>query len=805
MKMPMVQKNVTILFITSILIFTAFARVFASSAKFNLSVPVPWCTIVNCSCPFNIETQKEFTVGKEVARLSDFYDFTVTGRYIGFVNKVRIILVMDASPGFCREVTNCPGASRNDPGNKRIKAANQFVDSIVRIYPDCEIGVIVYSDVGFDPTGSGTVIKSLEAATVGDTVILRRIHQTIDAGSCGEVGAGAFGKVIQRGRLDKRTLTFTGLALDSAIKLADAGYDSTINSERHIILVTDGDWQTPATSEIIESYASGFPGRKPPYIHGIFISDSANHVANGFPAQGMMTCDSANLIPVDLSSLQMASERTHGNYFPLTTPHTINLAFDSLFRDIILNSKIIMPGLVGLPSITFTNLSNGEQRLTTFESDAAYSFGRHYRVHVPAFDLEFGRNTFTITWTVMGLNQRMITKVDTIIVNRQTTEGTGTTILFREVCGTDSVAMSITGNPGILQPNEFDTMRAAIDPGDTPIFNPNNIAVRAFTPFPDENDGRVLFLFHLNDKNLVNSALAGQPGNGTGSPAISTGGVFGSCISAGTFTTPVFLPLSGNFTFECWIKPGSSGQNASIAGATGFTFGMKNGYLSVTLGSTTITTTHVIERDVWQHTAVARMNGETNIYINGIPMAQRTNTAEAVSGAFTIGNFSGGLLDEVRLSDSARTSTVFNRIVLQIPLAENLTWNINSAIITGAAAVLSPGMWRGISSGRLSFQFTRPSAGAVIVNFFDTLTSGQLMWSKNGDPVNFSMTGIHDKAAALQMNAFRDPAVKVFNLQGRLVKAMTRDKLVKRNLNGMGVCIIKYMNGKIEGRMMAVR
>jgi hypothetical protein len=53
-------------------------------------------------------------------------------------------------------------------------------------------------------------------------------------------------------------------------------------------------------------------------------------------------------------------------------------------------------------------------------------------------------------------------------------------------------------------------------------------------------------------------------------------------------------------------------------------------------------------------------------------------------------------------------------------------------------------MWKG---GELQFQFTDFIPGPVIINFFDTLASPPIMWSKNGEPVLFEeiITSLVDK------------------------------------------------------------
>jgi hypothetical protein len=89
----------------------------------------------------------------------------------------------------------------------------------------------------------------------------------------------------------------------------------------------------------VTAYADSFPGRKLPVIHGIFISDSASHVAYGFPPYGLAECSTqrdtsgtrdTTKVPVDLSHLQLATGATGGRFFPNSTPQTIVATFDSL-------------------------------------------------------------------------------------------------------------------------------------------------------------------------------------------------------------------------------------------------------------------------------------------------------------------------------------------------------------------------------------------------------------------------------------------------------------------------------------------
>jgi hypothetical protein len=708
-----------------------------NAQKYNLKVPTSNCELKATDSCFNVSVgSRTFDVGKEVTQLSDLYTFCTDIKVITVGNPARIILTLDNSRSMCQEVTQCAGATNNDPTNKRVDGANAFLDNVAGKCPTCEVGVIVYTGVGSDSTGRGTISNSILPLEL-NAANVTRLHTVINSAKC---GSGLF-KTEETNKLSKRALTFTGMALDSAIKMVDLGYDSLASGgmQRHIILLTDGDWQKPSTSDLIAAYAQAFAGRKLPVIHGVFISDTATHVAAGFPPQGLTACDTSQgiKVPMDLQFLQLAATASGGKYFPGSTPQTIVATFDTLFKVIVDTSRI------GLVSVSFTNTNTGEIKPGTFTSPSP---GR-YTVNVPSFNLDFGKNTFIVTWVTQDTNQVRLTKNDTFTVNRQTTVGTGATQVFTTECKADTVNMLISCKPSALLTTVFDTVTAKVNPKDVGKFVPNNIVVRGFTPFPDETDNRVIALFHLDEKitnsNVYNSAQGGKAG--TGSPTMTTSGAFGSAMSAGTFTMSMGLPVTGDFTVECWIRPITC-QTADIIKGSDFSLGIADGYLTAKIGGVTITTTNGIDTNVWQHVAVARSNGSTNLYINGIPMAAATNSTSSISGNLTVGNFTGGIVDEIRVSTFIRATALQGKILLIIPTAENLSWKINATNPVSPTAILPPEMWRGDPQGELKFQFTDLLPGPVIINFFDTLAKPPIMWSKNGDPVLFGTTGVQVSA-----------------------------------------------------------
>jgi hypothetical protein len=458
---------------------------------------------------------------------------------------------------------------------------------------------------------------------------------------------------------------------------------------------------------------------------------------------------------------------------------------------------------LGLASVTFFDLNTSEQRIARYMVDSLVSQESQYIISLPSFSLEFGMNTFVITWEIRDANQAIKTKNDTFSVNRHTTIGSGTTHVFIMECQSDTVDMMLTCRPPVLLTTEFDTVTSQVAPNDVEKFVPNNILVRAFTPFPDEADARVLALFHLDDMSLANTAVGGRAGTGT--PNVSNAGAFGNALSSGSFTTSLAMPISGDYTIECWINPGPSTQTTDIIKGTSFFFGISDGYLVATIGSATIRTTHVIDKNVWQHIAVARMGGSTNLFINGIPATTPVSTNGSIFGTLVIGDMVQGSLDEVRISAFARTFTLQGKTLLQIPTVDTILWKINDSTSKSPIASLAEEMWQGATKGKVQFQFTSPKPGPMIINFFDTLTTPSIIWSKNGAPVNFIVTRMHANIAKPGIAAVRNHEVKRFDLRGRLLKSTSAGRFLGRKSDVERVFIVKLANGKIERRMEIAR
>jgi len=701
-----------------------FCSVFtAKAADIYQKIPSGVCTLVpdTTQCfSFDSASKLTYTVGKEVSLLSNLYKFCmkIETKYDTTTTNAhsRIILVLDCSSSMC-------DANGNDPTNMRITAAKYFVDSIALVCPTCQIGVIDYTGHG----ATAPVTFYIEALPVNSSDNIAKIKAIIDSGACKTTTThiGANG-------------TYTGAAVDTAVKMIDRNtvgadiYDSLDSNDihRHIIVMTDGDWQGPSPDAIYNEFKGLHPNRPFPTIHGIYITSSGNPPSTA-DLDSATALVERNTYPADTAK---------GLYFKGATPQTIVESFHSIFTTIANVTSTVVS--VGLTSVSITDVNSNLTQVASIIPGDISKNSYIVKLNNITLSLQYGTNTFIFTVTTKDTSGLTVIKYDTLVIIRNTSSGTGDITLFNNSCYADTVSISIACNPATIVIPAYDTVTAKIKPEDTSRFVATNIMVRAFIPFTD-NESNIIALFHL-DNNLANSVTNGTAGSG--SPVFtSSNAAFGSCMSSGSFQTNVSsIGASSNFTLECWIKPSASNQAATIASISGLTFvTTSDGYLSATIGNTVIKTNHTIDKAVWQHVAVARSNGSANIYINGIPMATAASANGAISGTLTVGTFTNGLLDEFRISGVVNSSQIQGKTVLTIPTSSSITWNING----GGSPWLPATMWQ---AGQLKFLFTSSLPGSVIINFFDTSsTPVAIMWSKNGDPVTFTTTGIVVNATLL--------------------------------------------------------
>jgi hypothetical protein len=153
----------------------------------------------------------------------------------------------------------------------------------------------------------------------------------------------------------------------------------------------------------------------------VFLSDSARHVAAGYPPQGLGDC-SLGKDYIDLSFLQAATQLSTRNsspynkagmYFGGTTPQTIAGAFTTLFQ------QIIDTTTYELTSVTFINntVSPPDSRTATIVQNTGAN--NQFTVEIlPTFSLLNGTNTFFISYQIK-VNPDVITQYyDTLTVIR---------------------------------------------------------------------------------------------------------------------------------------------------------------------------------------------------------------------------------------------------------------------------------------------------------------------------------------------------------------------------------------------------
>ena len=134
-----------------------------------------------------------------------------------------------------------------------------------------------------------------------------------------------------------------------------------------------------------------------------------------------------------------------------------------------------------------------------------------------------------------------------------------------------------------------------------------------------------------------------------------------------TFTNDAGLSLDGDYTLELWFYANSIIQDTQfpsiwLSGSTQLFLRASNDYISWYDGSADIVKSadDAVILNQWNHVAVVRSGGGTNntsLFLNGVRLAQATNTATlgASSGTARIGSYDGsggdyeGYLSDIRL------------------------------------------------------------------------------------------------------------------------------------------------------------
>jgi hypothetical protein len=657
------------------------------------------------------------SVGRDVATLGGSFRFCLALDTIdsGYA-PIRVLLVLDKSgsmcehygPGRCCVVGDSSGmCSKNDPTNKRVDAANEFVDSLRKKSPLSQIGVLVYAS---------SVSNVLNPVSLETDANVQDIHTMINRAGCSLASPPA---------LPKTTTTLEtnlGTALQRALSVIDQNYTTmptTMN--RHIILLTDGAWDDLATRSpltLIQAYKTANPDRAVPVVHGVFISDSATHVQHGYPAQGC-----ADDGDVDLSNLKTAADSTGGQFFGGTTPQTIVQSFQNLLDSMVTITAQQLKSLVVINTTNNDTAVNGAIKAVTNEVAS-------WETTLDKLNLEMGRNNLTVIRTITrpGRSDTVITTHVTILRSDRYRESIDKD-LYQTYCNLVQANIKITATPDTQPQNQPFNVKAVISGASN--FRLDTTQIRIFTAFPDNQDGSFA-TFHL-DGDLKNTS---GPTAGTGTPTFSTTErLFGSqAIVSGSFTYSM-PQLAGDFTLEEWVKPGTNGAFILLSGnglEIGVTAGMRLYFKTQSL----VDSSNIqLDDGVWSHIAVCRTGGRITLYINGELVSPPLDFNGTVpGGVVSILTPTKWVIDEIRFSNVSRTATEGGRTILTVPTLVNTAWTLKGTPSSATVLTVTPGTW--VDGKTLDLTFAGNVAGRVLVNIRQKQTGGPgTGWSKNSNPV----------------------------------------------------------------------
>lgn len=164
---------------------------------------------------------------------------------------------------------------------------------------------------------------------------------------------------------------------------------------------------------------------------------------------------------------------------------------------------------------------------------------------------------------------------------------------------------------------------------------------------------RAVFHFagNLSDATANATPIAGQGGFAAGAIGQALK-LTGQPVTIAASTNTAVTPAQG-FTFEAWIKPDTASDATLYKTPEGLVIGLAKGVPYVELGGKRVAGTAAISD--WSQLTVSADTQGLQLYVNGAPTGAKLATPlAAMSGAATIGEGFNGLIDELRLSATAR-------------------------------------------------------------------------------------------------------------------------------------------------------
>ena len=163
---------------------------------------------------------------------------------------------------------------------------------------------------------------------------------------------------------------------------------------------------------------------------------------------------------------------------------------------------------------------------------------------------------------------------------------------------------------------------------------------------------RAVFHFagNLADASANATALAGQGAFAAGAVGQALK-LTGTPVNIAASSSSAIDPAKG-FTFEAWVKPDAAGDATLYKTPEGLVIGLAAGVPYVAIGDQRAAGTAPISD--WSQITVSATTQGTTLYVNGVEVAKLAAPLIPMSGAATIGEGFAGLIDELRLSASAR-------------------------------------------------------------------------------------------------------------------------------------------------------